>query len=62
MPLTHKAKVHIARRIRTQEEVGQGVGLFQSLGWRKRKWQIMQRVHRHEVRAKYYSELRRGER
>lgn len=37
-------------------------GWHNSLGWRQRKWQIMQRVRRTQIRAKYYSEVRKGQR
>lgn len=56
--LTHTRKRQIATSMVKEPEEYPGV--FNSLGWRKRKWQIMQRVHRVEIRAKYHSEVRKG--
>lgn len=58
--LNHKAKVKLARKLRTNEEWGMGIGMFKSAGWLQRKFGIMQRVHLKEVRANYRKELKQG--
>lgn len=62
--LSHKRKRQIATSMvsRDKEKPELYNGIFYSLKWRQRKWAIMQRVRRQKIRAKYYAELRRGER
>lgn len=59
--LTHAKKRKIATAMKSQK-FEQFPGVFNKLNWRKRKWQIMQRVIRQQIRAKYYSERRKGQR
>lgn len=60
--LTHAQKRRIATKMVSKDPMKpeQYHGIFYSLGWRKRKWAIMQRVSRVEIRRKYYSEVRKG--
>jgi hypothetical protein len=62
--LTHAQKRRIATNMVSKDPIKpeEYPGVFRSLGWRKRKSQIMQRVSRQKIRAHYYAELRRGER
>lgn len=57
--LTHAQKRKIATGMKS-EGFEQYPGIFNKLNWRKRKWQILQRVRRVEIRAKYHSEVRKG--
>lgn len=57
--LTHDQKRKMATGMKS-EVFEQYPGLFNKLSWRKRKWAIMQRVNRRNIRAKYYSELKQG--
>jgi hypothetical protein len=59
--LTHAAKRKIAVGMKTAE-FEQFPGVFNKYAWRVRKMQIINRVRRSQVRAHYYSELRKGER
>ncbi len=59
MSLNHKQKITAARRMLTADERAIGVIPFKSLGWRKRAWQIAQRVHRQELHRKYWSQIRK---
>lgn len=56
--LTHAQKRKIATAMVKEPE--QYPGVFNALKWRQRKWQIMQRVMRRNIRAKYHSEVRKG--
>lgn len=56
--LNHRQKVKLARRLIGDNE--EYPGIFNSLGWRRRKWNIQQRVQRQETRRKYYKELKQG--
>lgn len=54
----HKRKVKIARRLRPKSELY--APLFGTSTWLTRKAQIAERVRRHNIRAKYYKELKEG--
>lgn len=60
--MNHQAKVKLAKRLVTKDEsyLLNPPSLFTSINWRRRKWAIMQRVKRQEVRARYHSEVRKG--
>lgn len=58
MALNHRQKVKLAHRLLGDNE--EYPGIFNSLGWRQRKWQIQQRVRRQEIRRKYHKEVKQG--
>ena len=43
---THKQKIKIARKLRTKEELVNGVPLFQTKGWENRKIAIKNRIQK----------------
>ena len=44
--MTHKEKVKLARKMRTRDEEVQGVGIFLTKAWEKRRLAIKKRVKR----------------
>lgn len=55
--MNHKAKVKLARRLRTNNE--RYAGLFQSKAWLERKWRIRMRVLKRQTIAHYYAQQRK---
>lgn len=59
--LTHKAKVTIAKRLRTREEFLKGKPIFETAGWERRKARLALKVKRTEAVQKLHAERRRKE-
>lgn len=57
--MKHKAKVSLAKRLRTRTEMLQRVPIFQSAGWELRKKQVRKRVLKREAVAKAKAQERK---
>lgn len=60
--LSHEAKVAIAKRLRTQRELIQRIGIFETVSWDRRKARIAKRVKKVEAIQKFHKERRAKER
>lgn len=60
--LTHEAKVKIAKRLRTEQDIRKGKPIFETAGWERRKARLARKVKRIEATQKFHAERRRKER
>ena len=57
MKQTHKQKVKLARRLRTNKEVGDKVNLFDSNAWLDRKESRLKKLIKNKKKSKKTTEL-----
>lgn len=54
--LTHRAKIRIAKRLRTHEELKARASIFMTVGWFERRKRIEARVKRNEANSRLKKE------
>jgi len=59
--LAHSAKLAIAKRLRTHDELIRKVPLFETAGWERRKARVRRKVIKQEAIAKYHAARRKQE-
>lgn len=59
--MSHRQKVHLARKLRTPDEIKNNIPIFDSVGWEKRKVARENKIKKiHEAKEKRKAEKERN--